>query len=208
MRLLVRGVSATQVLDLGRRETDALRTALSADVEGYGVVITHVNITGAHLPAEFLRAEESRQLAIVQRAEQAERQALAVQRLADEEALARQRVIARLEREREELQAHIQQAEARRHIAALDAEAEQVRLAKLEEALHKYPVATRWEWQGQQLEVARALAGNTRAVLQVGSAAEITRAFLTRDILQEPPFHPASSAVPESTQGDAGAPPC
>jgi regulator of protease activity HflC (stomatin/prohibitin superfamily) len=203
VRLLVRGVDAERVLDLGPTETDGLRTALSADVEPYGVTITRVNITEALLPAEFMAAEEARQLAIVQRAEQAERQALAVQRLTDEEALARQRVLGRVEREREELRVQIQLAESRRKIAELEAEANQVRLERLEHALQNYPAAAEWEWQSQQLEVSRALAGNTRAVVQIGSAAEITRAFLTRDIMREPQTRTAEAGPGGDAQVDA-----
>ena len=37
-----------------------------------------------------------------------------------------------------------------------------------------------------QLEIGRALAGNTRAVLQVGNASDIARAFLLRDLRIDP----------------------
>jgi regulator of protease activity HflC (stomatin/prohibitin superfamily) len=183
LRSMVRLVTSDQVNDLARQETAGLREALSADVEQYGVTITKINITDARPPAEFLRSQEARQLAVLQRAEQAEQQALAQRRQADQEALARQQVVARVEREREELQVQVQQAEARRRIAELDAEAEMVRLTKVEESLRNNPLAAQREIQLAQLEVARALAGNTRAVLQVGGADDITRAFVMRDAI-------------------------
>jgi regulator of protease activity HflC (stomatin/prohibitin superfamily) len=183
LRSMVRLVSSDQVNDLARQETAGLREALGADVEQYGVTITKINITDARPPAEFLRSQEARQLAVLQRAEQSEQQALAQRRQADQEALARQQVVARVEREREELQVQVQQAEARRRIAEVDAEAETVRLAKVEESLRNNPLAAQREIQLAQLEVARALAGNTRAVLTVGGADDITKAFVMRDAL-------------------------
>ena len=183
---MVRMVSSDQVNDLARQETAGLRESLSTDVEQYGVTITKINITDARPPAEFLRSQEARQLAVLQRAEQSEQQALAQRRQADQEALARQQVVARVEREREELQVQVQQAEARRRIAEVDAEAETVRLAKVEESLRNNPLAAQREIQLAQLDVARALAANTRAVLTVGSADDITKAFVMRDALMAP----------------------
>lgn len=183
LRSMVRLVTSDQVNDLARQETAGLREALGTDVEQYGVTITKINITDARPPAEFLRSQEARQLAVLQRAEQSEQQALAQRRQADQEALARQQVVARVEREREELQVQVQQAEARRRIAELDAEAEMVRLTKVEESLRNNPLAAQREIQLAQLDVGRALAANTRAVLQVNGADDITRAFVMRDAL-------------------------
>jgi regulator of protease activity HflC (stomatin/prohibitin superfamily) len=185
LRSMVRLVTSDQVNDLARQETAGLRESLSSDVEQYGVTITKINITDARPPAEFLQSQEARQLAVLQRAEQSEKQALAQRRQADQEALARQQVVARVEREREELQVQVQQAEARRRIAELDAEAEAVRLQRVEEGLRKNPLAAQREMQLAQIEVARALAGNTRAVLQVGSGDDLISAFMMRDALHE-----------------------
>ncbi|HSH77956.1 MAG TPA: SPFH domain-containing protein, partial [Herpetosiphonaceae bacterium] len=195
LRSMVRLVTSDQVNDLARQETAGLRTALSTDVEQYGVTITKINITDARPPAEFLRSQEARQLAVLQRAEQAEQQALAQRRQADQEALARQQVVARVEREREELQVQVQQAESRRRIAEVDAEAEAARLVKVEEALRNNPLATQRELHLAQLEVARALAGNTRAVLQVGGGDDLIRAFVMRDMLNEVNREPAALGV-------------
>ena len=199
LRSMVRLVTSDQVNDLARQETAGLRQALGADVEQYGVTITKINITDARPPAEFLHSQEARQLAVLQRAEQAEQQALSQRRQADQEALARQQVVARVEREREELQVQVQQAEARRRIAELDAEAEATRLVKVEESLRANPLAAKREIDLAQLEVARALAGNTRAILQVGSGDDIIHAFTMRDMLHE------TRDIPAPRGGDGNA---
>ena len=66
-----------------------------------------------------------------------------------------------------------------------EAEAEELKLSKLEQRLKDYPNAAKWIWEGEKLEVSRALAGNTRAVLQVGQANEILSAFTVREMLDE-----------------------
>ncbi len=149
------------------------------------IVVSHV-VTRRIIPYE-VPVQEARQLALLQQVEQSEQQALAQRKQADAETLARQAVIARVEREREELQLQIQQGEMRRHVTELEAEAEELRLAKLQERLQRYPQAAEWEWAGEQLGVARGLASNTHAVVQVGSggATDIAHAFLLKDILQE-----------------------
>lgn len=201
LRSMVRLVTSDQVNDLARQETAGLRESLSADVEQYGVTITKINITDARPPAEFLQSQEARQLAVLQRAEQSEKQALAQRRQADQEALARQQVVARVEREREELQVQVQQAEARRRIAELDAEAEAVRLQRVEQGLRQNPLAAHREMQLAQFEVARALAANSRAVLQVGGADDLVRAFVMREVLHDASnAHNAPDATP--TNGD------
>jgi regulator of protease activity HflC (stomatin/prohibitin superfamily) len=201
LRSMVRMVSSDQVNDLAHQETAGLRDSLSSDVERYGVTITKVNITEARPPADFLRSQEARQLAVLQRAEQLEQQALAQRRQADQEALARQQVVARVEREREELQVQVQQAEARRRIAELDAEAEAVRLGRVEEGLRNNPLAAQREMQMAQLEVARALAANSRAVLQVGSANDMVSAFVMRDMLTGASDQGASGSRQSATDG-------
>ena len=64
----------------------------------------------------------------------------------------------------------------------LETDAQLERLKRLEEALQSFPLAAAWEAEGMRLDVARALAGNTRAVVQVGSPEDIARAFILRDI--------------------------
>ncbi len=167
MRAMVRQISSDEVNNLTRQDTSELREALSKASDPYGVKIVKVNIIYALPPADFVRSYEGRQLALLQQAEHAEQQALAQRTQADKETLARQAVIARVERERQELQLQIQQAEMER--------------------LQNYLQAAEWEWAGEQLSVARGLASNTHAIVQVGSggASDIARAFLMRDLAQE-----------------------
>ncbi|HMQ56262.1 MAG TPA: SPFH domain-containing protein [Anaerolineae bacterium] len=181
LRAMVRQINSDQVNDLVRQDLAELRQTLSTDVEPYGVTIMKINIIQAHPPADFVASQEACQLAILQQAEQAKKQALTLRRQMDQEILARQQVIARVEREREELQLEIQRAEARRRVFALEAEAEELRLAKLEERLQRFPQAVKWEWQDNQLNVARSLAGNTRAVVQLGNTDALVRSILLRD---------------------------
>jgi regulator of protease activity HflC (stomatin/prohibitin superfamily) len=181
VRMIARGIPADRIADLARQESAALGATLSATVEPYGVEIRQVVITHARPSDEFVRAREAERLAAVQRAEQAERHTLELQRQADQDALARQQVTARLARERQELESQLAQAEIRRRVAATDVEAETVRLGKLDAALRAYPLAASWETQGARLEVSRALAGNTRAVVQIGPMEDIAGALASRD---------------------------
>jgi regulator of protease activity HflC (stomatin/prohibitin superfamily) len=181
VRMIARGIPADRVADLARQESAALGATLSTTVEPYGVEIRQVVITNARPSDEFVRAREGERLAAVQRTEQAERHALELQRQADQDALARQQVTARLARERQELESQLAQAEMRRRVAATDVEAETVRLGTLDAALRAYPLAASWETQGARLEVSRALAGNTRAVVQIGPMEDIAGALASRD---------------------------
>jgi regulator of protease activity HflC (stomatin/prohibitin superfamily) len=210
LRTIIRQITSEQVADLARQDLVDLQARLSATVESYGVTMMRVTITYAQPPTEFVQVQEARQLAILQRAEQAERQILAQRRQADAEALTRQQVVAQVECDREALQSQIQQAESRRRVVELEAETEALRLAKLEERLRAYPAAAEYEWQSEQLAVARALAGNTRAMLQVGNANDIVRAFTMRDFAQSlllpaTDDTPASSPTKTASQGN-GAP--
>lgn len=201
LRAIIRRIPLEQVADLAQQDLSELRARFSTNVEAYGVTIMRVTITFAQPPAEFVRIQEARLLAILQRAEQVEQQALAQRRQADEETLAQQQVVARVERDRQALQAQIQQAEAHRRVVELEAETEAWRLAKLDERLRAYPAAAEYEWQSEQLAVARALAGNTRAMLQVGNANDIVRAFTMRDFAQSLALPPASD-TPGIGQGE------
>ena len=183
LRQAVRGITSEQVIDLKQAHLADLRDRLALDVERYGVTIAKINITYAQPQVEFVRTKEAQQLAAVQQAEQAEKQALALRRRKDEEELEQQKVIARVERQREVLRELVQQAEARRRVVELEAETEALRLARLEERLKAYPLAAQYELEQARLEVARSLAGNTRAVLQVGHANDIAQAFVMRDLL-------------------------
>jgi regulator of protease activity HflC (stomatin/prohibitin superfamily) len=200
MRAMVRQISSDEVNNLPRQDTTELRETLSTASEPYGVKIVKVNIVYARPPEDFMRSQEARQLALLQQLEQTEQQALTKRRQTDAETLARQAVIAQVERERDALQLQIQQGENRKRVVELEAEAEEFRLAKLQERLHKYPEATQWEWAGEQLGVARGLASNTHAFVQVGSGGsnDIARAFLLRGVAQDMGFPAAEENHIES----------
>jgi hypothetical protein len=66
-----------------------------------------------------------------------------------------------------------------------EAAAEALRLKRLQERLTDFPDAARWEWEGVKLEVARSLAGNTRAFVQVGEGTDIARAFVASELMTE-----------------------
>ena len=186
MRAMVRQISSDEVNNLPRQDTSELRETLSTASEPYGVKIVKVTILYAHPPEDFVRSQEARQLAMLQQVEQMEQQALTQRKQTDAETLGRQAVIARVEREHEELQLQIQQAEASRRVVELEAEAEELRLAKLQDRLRMYPQAAEWEWQGEQLEVVRGLASNTHAVVQMGGGStDLAQAFSLRDSWQD-----------------------
>ena len=185
LRHLVRTIGAEQVADLAKQDLASFREELGAEMEAYGVQISKITVTFAQPSAEVMQSLEARQLASVQQAEQAEKQALAQRRQKDLEDLARQEVMARIEREKELLRLKIQEAELRRQLVEMEAEAEEFKLSKLEQRLKDYPNAAQWLWEGEKLEVSRALAGNTRAVLQIGEANEILSAFAVREMLSE-----------------------
>ncbi|MBP1468841.1 hypothetical protein EYB53_024230 [Candidatus Chloroploca sp. M-50] len=181
LRKLVRQIEVAAVNDLVRRDLAELRAALNAYAERYGISVVTIAITYAQPPGGFLASQEARRLALVQQSEQAERQALALRLQADEAALTRQRIVAQVEQAREELQLELQRAEARRTVLALEAETEALRLEKLQERLQLFPEAAAWDWQGEQLDVARALAANTRAVVQFASADALARPLILHD---------------------------
>jgi regulator of protease activity HflC (stomatin/prohibitin superfamily) len=202
LRSMVRQVTLDRVMDVGQTETDAVRDALNTMTKDYGVAVTRVVVTAARPPLDFLRSEETRLLSVVQRAEQAERQALEQRRQADAELLARQQVLARIEREGEELRLQIQQAEARLRVIELETNAETQRLAQLEEALRSHPLAAAHELDRSRLEVARALAGNARAVVQLGSPDDIARAMMVRDVFPAPSSAPIDGATNSDISGN------
>ncbi len=185
LRHLIRSITAEQVADLAKQDLAAFHEELGSEMESYGVQISKVTVTFAQPSAEVVQSLEARQLAAVQQAEQAEKQALALRRQKDTEDLAHQEVLARIEREKELLQLKIQEARLQRQLVEMDAETEEFKLAKLEQRLKDYPHAAKWIWEGEKLDVSRALAGNTRAVLQLGEANEILSAFTVREMLDE-----------------------
>lgn len=185
LRGLVRKISAEKVINLKGSDLAELRDALAEHMNSYGVDVKRVSVTYAMPTADFMRSLESKQLAIIQREEHKERQILAQRLQEDAEILARQQVMAEVEREKEALRLQIQKAEAHREVIEVEAQAEELRLSKLEARLQANPTAAKYELEMARLKVAQALAGNSKAVLQLGTADDIVRAFVMRDLLEE-----------------------
>ena len=74
-----------------------------------------------------------------------------------------------------------------------------IRDGKLEERLRSYPLAAQAEAQRLRLEVARALAGNTRAVVQLGTGGDILNTYLL-----DPPAPEAAERNGERVSDEAG----
>ncbi len=185
LRLVVRDYEAIQVIDLTRKDLEEVVKNLTHDVEPYGVEITKINVTYAQPPDDFMQSLEQQQLAIIQQDEQKQKQALAKRIQSNKDELAHQRVVAEVERERDSLKAEYQKEEARRRVVELESQTEELRLAKMQERLEKFPDAVRFDLETRQLDIAQALAGNSRAVLQIGSANDIVKSLLVRDTIQE-----------------------
>ena len=181
VRLLLRDKVADQVLDLGEEDSERLRTAIGTALEPYGVVVVRVVVTHVMPPAEFMASREARRLANVQRAEEAERHSLALLRQADQEELERQRI------------------SARREAIELEAANEVTRLVRLEDRLRDYPNAVHWDVETQRLDVARALAANTRAMVNVGQGNDVAASLLMHTL----PDHGATTGQPEGDSAKA-----
>jgi regulator of protease activity HflC (stomatin/prohibitin superfamily) len=160
LRLLIRDKTAAEVIDMSKLDTDKLRTDISNILSRYGINVTRVVITHVSLPVEFVRSREAQSLAQIQRAEEKEQHALEMLRQADQDERTRRRI------------------SAQREAIELEAANEVARLERLETRLRDYPAALEWDVQTQRLDVARALAANTRAMVQVGPADDITTALL------------------------------
>jgi regulator of protease activity HflC (stomatin/prohibitin superfamily) len=182
VRTLFRTLTWTGVLELDAEHSEALRSRIEAHVQPFGVEISHLSITYARPHDSLLAAEEARQLAIAQRGEAAEQHALAERRLLDEQALAHQRLLAELALEQERLQAQVQQAEVRQRVSLIESETQAAHLRRLEAMLAEFPRAAEWDWQSEQLEVVRALASNTRAVVQLGHLTDVARTVLATEV--------------------------
>ena len=179
LRLLVRSTTAEHVLDLAGTESAQLAATTGRALAGYGVQVERVVILHIKPPDEFMRSLEGRRIAAVQREEEIERHALEQRRQTDRETLERQRV------------------ESRRQLIEIEAANEAFRLEQLQERLTAYPQASRFDLESARLEVAKALAGNTRAMLQVGSGGDIASALVMRDLDVEPDgVEPAPTASP------------
>jgi len=160
IRMLVRSKPSTGILDVSDKDAEHLRGGIGARLDPYGVEIVRVVLTHVIPPAQFVASHEARRLASLQRAEEEELHALQLLRQSDREALSRQKIRAR----REEIE--------------LEADNEAGRIERLEGLLRRYPAAMRWDVDADRLSVARALAANSRALLQVGTPADVAGALL------------------------------
>jgi regulator of protease activity HflC (stomatin/prohibitin superfamily) len=160
LRQLIRAKTAADVIDMGDADTDKLRHDISDVLTTYGVNVKRVVITHISLPVDFVASREAQGLAAFQRAEEQEQHTLELLRQNDRDERTRRKIAAR----REQIE--------------LEAANEVARLERLEERLRDYPAALEWDVQSQRLEVAKALASNTRAMVQVGPADDITTALL------------------------------
>jgi regulator of protease activity HflC (stomatin/prohibitin superfamily) len=180
VRMLVREKDSDEVLDLGDADTERMRSAIGQSLAPYGVEVIRVLLTHVIPPPDFTYSRESRRLASIQRAEEEERHALALLRQADAEALERQRIA------------------ARREAIELEAANEVTRLERLEGRIQEYPQAMQWDVESRRLDVAAALASNTRAMVQVGPAADVAASLLMHTLPEDgagtpPPEKPASA---------------
>jgi regulator of protease activity HflC (stomatin/prohibitin superfamily) len=189
IRLLVRSKASDEVLDLTADDADWLKTQVGAAIGAYGVEIQRVVITHVQPPRPFMASRESRKLAAVQRDEQTDRHALEERLLSDREALERQRITAQRER------------------IELEAANEDLRLRHLQARLAAYPQAARRDLDDQRLAVARALAGNSRAMVQVGSGGDVADALIVRSLADETADGPAvatrAARTPKAGGGSA-----
>jgi regulator of protease activity HflC (stomatin/prohibitin superfamily) len=160
IRMLVRGKESSEILDINDSDAERLRDQIGTRLDPYGVEVVRVVLRQVMPPSQFVASHESRRLARLQRAEEEELHALALLRQADREALARQQIRAR----RDEIE--------------LEADNDATRMERLETTIRRYPAAMRWDVDSQRLDVARALAANTRAMLQVGTPADVAGALL------------------------------
>jgi regulator of protease activity HflC (stomatin/prohibitin superfamily) len=150
VRGLVRETPALDSLDYGEAAAERLRSAIDAKLATYGVVCRAVTFTRIQLPAPIAASLEARRLATVQLAEEDESHTLNLRRLADRATLV------------------AQEQESRQRAVELEAAAEAKRLESLEQRLTRYPRAAAYDLETGRLRVAQQLAGNSRAVVNVG----------------------------------------
>jgi regulator of protease activity HflC (stomatin/prohibitin superfamily) len=190
LRELIRSKAADELLDLAPADADRLRAAIGAAIAPYGAEVQRVVITRVRPPDEFMASREARRLAAARRDEQTEQFKLEERLQADRDALKRQRITAKRER------------------IELGAANEALRLQRLEERLAAYPAASRQDVLDRRIEVAEALATNTRAMVQVGPGGDVADALIL-DNLVEPPGRAAAAptqARRRSGKGAAGSP--
>jgi len=189
VRLLIRSKDSDEVLDLRGEDNEWLRASIQESLEPYGVEIVRVVLTHVLPPIDFIASREGRRLATLHRAEEQEQHALAMLRQSDREELGRAMI------------------EARRKAIELEADNEVARLERLEARIQAYPNALRWDVASQRLDVARALAANTRAMVQVGGAGtDVAAALLQHTMPENGVDHGPAGDRPEEGGGPPPAP--
>lgn len=163
VRSMIRGVAALDTLDLGALDADVLREKIAVKLEPFGVATRAVAFTRVTLPAELTASLEARRLAGVQLDEAASAFELDKRRIGDQASLL------------------AQEAAARRTEVEAEAQAEALRLQRLEERLAKNPKAARYDLELARLRVAGQLAGNTRAIVTLGANDVGTSLLLARE---------------------------
>jgi regulator of protease activity HflC (stomatin/prohibitin superfamily) len=191
VREIARTVESERALDVVGRESEPIRAALTAALERYGVTVIGVIVVRVDAPPEMMATREARRLAVMRTSGQEQQAGLEQRVQADRDALARQEAKARFERAQE--QAELASAVRRREIE-LEGETEALRLEKLQERLAAYPEAARWDWAGERLKVARELAGNSRAIIQLGGSGDLADALVAGSSMERP-------EAPESPAG-------
>jgi len=183
VREIARTIESERALDMVGRESETIRAALTSSLERYGVRVIGVLVVRVDAPPELMAAREARPLAILRTSGQEQQAGLERRVQADRDALARQEAQARFERAKE--QAELAAAVRRREIE-LEGETEALRLEKLQERLAAYPEAARWDWAGERLKVARKLAGNSRAIIQLGGSGDLADALVAGTSVERP----------------------
>ncbi len=184
VRMLVRGIDALATLDLGAIHAERMKEVVAPKLDPYGVHISGVAITRVSLPAAVTESLEARRLATLQLAAQSENYELDKRRLADAAALI------------------AQEAQSHRRAVELEAENEAIRLAGLEERLAANPHAARYDLELQRLRVAQELAGNARAVVNLGGPDLLGGLIAAREVAEA--VDPAGA--PAAPAGTAAAP--
>ncbi len=198
VREIARAVSSHTILDMVGRESDTIREALTSALEHYGVRVTKVLVVRVDPPGGFLATREARRLAMIRASQQEEEAGLDRRVQSDRDALARQEAQARFERAKE--QAELEAAIRRREVE-LDADIEALRLEKLQERLARFPEAARWDWAGERLKVARELAGNSRAMLNIGGTGDVAEVLAAGAFLE-----PDAPGAADASSGEPPAP--
>jgi regulator of protease activity HflC (stomatin/prohibitin superfamily) len=176
VRELVRGKHSADILDVTSVDTDELQARIGEAIAPYGVEVQRVVITHVRPPDAFMATREARRLASAQRDEQTEIFALQERRQADAETLTQQRVAAQRER------------------IELEAANETLRLRNLEQRLADYPAAARRDVLDRRIAVAEALAGNTRAMVQVGQGGDVADTLILHTMTDDQPSDTARGA--------------